>query len=162
MLRLEDRPQSAVVENPSILVVEEDISSASSDTLVTSGIPIRFVSEVRDEPLPEKQTFRLLASGFAVAGLLNFAGVVPSHATLSRTYGSISALEEDLEGQSWELKNLRRAFLIRKRAASDLTTAEEAELRILQGDAYQRAKAKHALPFSTLEALEALVRDRKA
>jgi hypothetical protein len=68
---------------------------------------------------------------------------------------------DDLESQSWELKNIRRALLIQLKATSDLTSTEEAELGILQDEAYQRAKAKHALPFSTPEALEALIREHK-
>jgi hypothetical protein len=47
------------------------------------------------------------------------------------------------------------------KATSDLTDTEEAELRILQDEAYQRTKAKHALPFSTPEALETLIREHK-
>lgn len=67
----------------------------------------------------------------------------------------------DDESQNWELKNIRRAFLIRLKTTSDLTSTEEAELGILQDEACQRAKAKHALPFSTPEALETLIREHK-
>jgi hypothetical protein len=54
------------------------------------------------------------------------------------------------EGQNWELKNMRRAALIRLKVDSDLTSTEENELRILQAEACRRTKDKHALPFLTL------------
>ena len=92
---------------------------------------------------------------FSPSRALQFLGIVLSPGGLSHTFGGRSAVAEDV-AEFWTMKNRRRLYLIDRKYAAGLATAEEAELSDLQAALAGHLEAVAPLPFDALERLEAL------